>query len=500
MIEQHTLDQLRTQHIAPQNLFIAGKWQEAEQGDHLTVTSPIDGKTLTTIASAAHRDVDLAVTAARHSFNAQKWSREKPQVRKHKLLKWADLIEAQALEITVLGVRDNGTELSMAYKAEAVACANCIRYYAESIDKLAGEITPTHSKQLGLIHRVPIGVVAAIIPWNFPLSIGAWKIAPALSVGNSVVLKPSEQASLAWLAVAALANEADIPEGVFNVITGKGSLVGKALGLHQDVDILTFTGGEVVAKKLHQYAAQSNVKTLYLELGGKSPNIIFEDCGDLHNVVDSSVKAIFRNNGQVCVAASRLLVQAPLYEEVKRLLLQLTKKLRIGDPLNLKNHIGAINNAHQLQSNLDFINVAHKEGLDLLTGGQQILNDSGGYYMQPTIFTDVPSTSQLFQNEIFGPLLTVTPFEDEQHAIQLANSTRYGLAAGVWTQDISRTHRLLLEIDSGVVHVNCWGGTDMTAPMGGMKQSGNGYDRSLLAVHKFCHYKTGWIAINEPNA
>ena len=348
---------------------------------------------------------------------------------------------------------------------------------------------------MGLVMAEPVGVVGVIIPWNFPLMIGSWKVAPALATGNSVVLKPSEQASLSWLQIAELALQAGIPEGVFNVVTGKGSVVGEALGLHAGVDLIAFTGGGAVGARLHEYSAQSNLKRLYLELGGKSANIIFDDVADLDQCVAASIKGIFRNSGQVCVAGSRLLVQRSIMDAVLEKLVAGAEALRVGNPLELTTDVGAVNNAGQLAGNLQFVQRAQADGFRLLTGGGQIHRETGGFYMQPTVIADVHPDSELAQKEVFGPVLAVIPFADEAEAVAIANHSVFGLAAGLWTENLSRAHRVSRLIRSGVVHVNCYGGTDLTIPMGGMKQSGNGYDRSLRALDKYLNYKSVWISL-----
>lgn len=481
--------------IPEQRLLIDGQWREAEDGQRQPIHSPIDGSELTTLASAGESDVDLSAGVARRAFESGVWAEEAPGVRRQKLLALADLIEARALEITVAGVRDNGTEIKMAQRAELQSCVATFRYYAEAIDKVYGEVAPTSADRLGLVTPEPVGVVGAIIPWNFPLMIGSWKVAPALAAGNSVILKPSEQASLSWLLVAELSLQAGIPEGVFNVVTGKGRVVGEALGLHPQVDLITFTGGGAVGARLHQYSAQSNLKRLYLELGGKSPNLIFADAPDLDQAVTASIQGIFRNSGQVCVAGSRLLVQRSVLDAVLGRMVPQVEKLRVGNPLCLDTDVGAVNNAEQLEGNLRFVERARTDGFRLLTGGERIRQETGGYYMQPTVVADVGPDSQLAQEEVFGPVLAVIPFEDEEEAVAIANNSIYGLAAGLWTASLSRAHRVSRQIRSGVVHVNCYGGTDLTIPMGGMKQSGNGYDRSLHSLEKFLHRKSVWISL-----
>ena len=325
--------------------------------------------------------------------------------------------------------------------------------------------------------------------------IGSWKLAPALAMGNSVVLKPPETASLTLLRICQLALEAGLPPGVLNVVTGEGSVVGEAIGLSMDVDVLAFTGSGVTGRKLLEYSARSNMKRCYLELGGKSPNIIFDDVPNLVEAAKVSAAAIFRNSGQVCVAGSRLLVEEGIYEEFVKILAEQSEAMKVGNPLDIKTQSGAINNIGQMDQSLKFIDIAQKEGADLYSGGQQILKETGGYYIEPTILTNVGVQDNIARNEVFGPVLAVSAFSGEEAAISIANSTDYGLAAGVWTKDISRAHRMIRAIRSGVVHVNTYGGADITVPLGGMKQSGNGHDKSLHAFDKYTDLKTAWIKL-----
>jgi len=461
----------------------------------LDVVSPIDGQVLTTIADGDAADIDRAVKRARDAFEHGAWSRAAPAQRKKVLLRFADLIEPHALEIAVLGVRDNGTEIGMAYKAEPLSAAGTVRYYAEAIDKVYGEIAPTAENVLGLIHKEPLGVVGVIVPWNFPLMIGAWKIAPALAAGNCVVVKPPEIASLTLLRLAELAAEAGLPEGVLNVVTGHGAVAGEALGLHMDVDAIAFTGSGPVGRRLLDYSARSNLKRIFLELGGKSPNIVFADAPDLKQAAVVSANGIFRNSGQVCVAGSRLLVQASVYDRFMDELLKATTKLKVGDPLDLASDIGAVSSADQLDKNLGFVAKAAEEGARLVTGGDRILTETGGSYMAPTIFENVTQDMQLAREEVFGPVLGVMRFDTEEEAVKLANATVYGLASAVWTSNLSTAHRMVRAINAGVVHVNTYGGADITVPLGGVKQSGFGRDKSLHALDKYTDLKTAWIAL-----
>ena len=493
-LDQTTIDRLATQPVARGKLLINGQWCEGRGGE-TPVLSPIDGRELTRIATASPLDVAEATAAARNAFDNGTWSRAAPSVRKAVLLRLAELIDKHALELAVLGVRDNGTEISMAIKAEPGSAAATFRYYAEAIDKIYGEIAPTAENVLALIHREPVGVVAAIVPWNFPLMIGAWKLAPALASGNSVVLKPAETASLTLLRLAGLAMEAGLPPGVLNLVTGPGKVTGEALALSSDVDMLVFTGSGLTGRRLLEYSARSNLKRCYLELGGKSPNIVFADAPDLGTAAKAAAGAIFRNAGQVCVAGSRLLVEASVHDEFVALLTAAAARMQPGNPLHLSTQIGAVNSETQLQGNLGFIADALRDGGQIALGGARALTETGGYYMEPTVVTGVAPSHRLFREEVFGPVLAVTAFRDEAEALRLANATDYGLAAGVWTSNLGRAHRMIRGIRSGVVHVNTYGGADVTVPLSGVKQSGNGADKSLHALDKYTDLKTAWIAL-----
>lgn len=492
-LDQAMIDRLAAAPVAAGKLLIEGQWVDG--AGETAVLSPIDGRQLTTLAAAGPEDVVRACASARVAFEDGRWSRMAPAGRKAVLHRLADLIEKNATELAVLGVRDNGTEISMALKAEPGSAAGTFRYYAEAIDKVYGEVAPTAPNVLGLIHREPVGVVGAIVPWNFPLMIGAWKIAPALAMGNSVVLKPAETASLSLLRLAALALEAGVPPGVFNVVTGPGRVTGEALALSPEVDVLVFTGSGATGRRLLQYSAQSNLKRCYLELGGKSPNVVFADAPDLSAAAKAAATAIFRNAGQVCVAGSRLLVEASVHDAFVSELATATRKMAVGNPLKLETQVGAVNSLTQLEGNLGFVADAASEGGEIVTGGTRALTETGGYYMDPTIVTGVRPEHRLYREEVFGPVLAVTPFADEAEALRLANASDFGLAAGVWTSNLSRAHRMVRGIRSGVVHVNTYGGADVTVPLSGMKQSGNGADKSLHALEKYTDLKTAWIQL-----
>ncbi|MZR13891.1 aldehyde dehydrogenase family protein [Maritimibacter sp. DP07] len=495
MLDRSRIEALRTADVPPMGHVIDGRMTPASDGGTMDVLSPLDGRVLTTVAAGTAQDAEHAIRSARAAFDDGRWSGLAPAARKKIMLKWADLVEENALELAVLGVRDNGTEIGMALKAEPLSAAGTIRYYAEALDKIYGEIAPTDPSVLGLVHREPVGVVGAIVPWNFPLMIGAWKFAPALAAGNSVVLKPAETASLTLLRIAELAVEAGVPPGVFNVVTGAGAVVGEAIGMSMDVDVLVFTGSGGVGRRLLEYSARSNLKRVYLELGGKSPNIVFADAPDLMEAVKVSANGIFRNSGQVCVAGSRLLVERSVHDAFVEALANYARDMKVGDPLDPATQAGAVNSQRQLEQNLTFVEEARAAGREVVTGGGRILEETGGYYMAPTIVTGVSPEDRLARDEVFGPVLAVIPFDTEDEAVAIANGTDYGLAAAVWTADLSRAHRMVRAVKAGVVHVNTYGGADATVPLGGVKQSGNGHDKSLHAFDKYLDLKTAWIKL-----
>ena len=495
MFNQQEIDKIRYNSIPEQKLLIGSKWVKAKQGKIQNIISPINGEKISEIQVSDEADVDEAVKSSRAIFEKGQWSNMPPAAKKKVMHKIADLIEGSMLELAVLGVRDNGTEINMAYKAEPGSAAGTFRYYAEAIDKVYGEISNTSNDFVGLIQREPVGVVGAIVPWNFPLMIGAWKIAPALAMGNSVVIKPSEAASLSILRLGEICLEAGLPPGTLNIVTGNGRTTGQALARHMDVDVLTFTGSGNTGRQLLEYSAQSNMKRVYQELGGKSPNIIFSDTDNLEEAAKVSAMGIFRNSGEVCVAGSRLLVEDKIHDEFLNLISNFSSKLKIGDPLNIQNDVGAINSESQLQSDMDFVKKAETEGGIVELGGKRVHEATGGFYMEPTIVSSVKKDMDIFQNEVFGPVLTVTSFSNEEEAVQLANGTSFGLASGVWTTNLSKAHRMIKKIKAGTVFVNTYGGSDNTLPLTGVKQSGNGSDKSLHALDKFTDLKSVWMKL-----
>lgn len=495
MLDEEQIRTLSAAPVQPAFHLIDGESCGASDGATMDVISPLDGRVLTTMPRGTRDDAKAAVSVARRAFDDGRWSGLAPAERKKILLKWADLIEKNAVDLAVLGVRDNGTEISMALKAEPMSAAGTIRYFAEAIDKLYGEIAPTAPGTLGLIHREAVGVVGAIVPWNFPLMIGAWKLGPALAAGCTVVLKPAETASLTLLRIAELALEAGLPAGVLNVVTGEGAVVGAAIAESMDVDVLVFTGSGATGRHLLEASARSNLKRVYLELGGKSPNVVFADAPNLDEAAKVSAHGIFRNSGQVCVAGSRLLIERSIHDAFVEKLKDHAEAMKVGDPLDPTTSAGAINSQRQLEQNLHFVDEARAAGRRIVTGGERILQETGGFYMAPTIVAGVQPEDALAQHEVFGPVLAVIPFDSEEEAVRIANDTDFGLAAAVWTADLSRAHRMVKAIKAGVVHVNTYGGADVTVPLGGVKQSGNGHDKSLHAFDKFFDIKTAWIKL-----
>ncbi|WP_425102344.1 aldehyde dehydrogenase [Tropicibacter sp. S64] len=495
MLDLDRIAALRHAPVPPARHIIDGKRCAASDGATVDVISPVDGLPFATMAWGDKADAEAAIAAARSAFDDGRWSGLPPARRKAVLLKWAELIEQEALDLAVLGVRNNGTEIGMALKAEPLSAVATIRYYAEALDKLYGEIAPTEPGVLGLVHREPVGVVGAIVPWNFPLMIGAWKLAPALAAGNSVVLKPAETASLTLVRIAELALDAGLPPGVLNVVSGPGATVGEAIALSNEVDVLVFTGSGRTGRRLLEYAARSNMKRVYLELGGKSPNIVFADAPDLKEAVKVSANGIFRNSGQVCIAGSRLLVERSIHDAFVAELATFAQTMAVGDPLDPATAAGAVNSLTQLEQTLRFVEEARAAGRRIVTGGHRMHEETGGYYMAPTIITGVTPEDRLAQEEVFGPVLAVIPFDTEDEAVAIANGTDYGLAAAVWTSNLSRAHRMVQRIRAGLVHVNTYGGSDGTVPLGGVKQSGNGHDKSLHAFDKYLDLKTAWIKL-----
>jgi 4-guanidinobutyraldehyde dehydrogenase / NAD-dependent aldehyde dehydrogenase len=475
--------------------YINGVFTPAQSGDTFDCINPTDESLLAKVASCDEADVNLATTAAKAAFKSGEWSNMAPNKRKRILQKWADLLEEHQDELALIDTLDMGKSISEMVGIDVPDSIDSLRWSAECIDKLYGEIAPTNPDNLALISREPLGVVAIITPWNYPLMMVMWKIAPALAAGNSIILKPSEKSPLSALRIAELATQAGIPDGVFNVLPGFGHTAGKALALHHDIGTLAFTGSSRVAGLLMQYAGQSNMKRVWLEAGGKSPCIVFEDCKDIEAAAKGAATAIFTNQGEVCIACSRLYVHSSIKDAFMVALLEAAKTYVPGDPLDPATKMGPMVDKAQLDTVTGFIESAIAEGATLALGGVPDYQEGQGFYAKPTIFTDASHAMTFVQEEIFGPVLAVMTFDTEAEAIELANDSKYGLGASIWTNDLGRAHRVSRLLESGMVWVNTWGDGDTTVPFGGVKASGNGRDKSWHALEKYTEIKNTWISL-----
>lgn len=477
--------------------YINGKRVDAQSGAVFDCISPIDGKTLTQFARCTAQDIDLAVAVARKAFEDRRWRGKSPAQRKRVLIKFADLMLENIESLALAETLDMGKPIQYARSVDVKGAANCIRWYGEAIDKVYGEVAPTPDNALALVTQEPVGVVGVIVPWNYPMLMASWKIAPALAAGNSVVLKPSEKSPLTALRMAELALQAGIPAGVFNVVPGLGSEAGAPLALHMDVDCIAFTGSTRVGKQIHVMAGQSNLKRTWTELGGKSPNIVFADCPDLDRAVEAAVTSIFFNQGQSCNAPSRLLLEASIHDRFLEKALALVPKFAPSNPLLPDTIMGALVDEVQTNNVLRYIASGKAEGAKLLVGGERVLQETGGCYVQPTIFTSVREEMTIAREEIFGPVLAVQTFSETSEAVRMANNSIYGLHAGVWTSDINKAHGVARALRVGTVHVNQYDEDDITVPFGGFKQSGVGRDKSLHALHKYTETKSTWIRLDN---
>ena len=487
----------RAATLAPRSgVFIEGRFRAAASGATFDCISPIDGRVIAKVAAGDAADVDLAVASSRAAFERGDWSRRAPRERKQVLLRFADLLRAHREELALTETLDMGKPIGDSLAVDVPSSANCIQWYAEAIDKIYDEVAPTGPDSLALVRREPLGVVGAVVPWNFPMIMASWKIGPILAAGNSLVLKPSEKSPLTALAMAELAVEAGLPPGVFNVVPGFGHTAGKALAEHMDVDGIGFTGSTATGKLIMGYAAQSNLKRVSLECGGKSPNIVMADYRDVERAARAAAYAIFFNQGEMCSAGSRFVVHESLKDALLEEVAKVARELAPGDPLDEATKLGAIVDAQQMQRVLGYIEAGKADGARLALGGQRVRGDSGGCFIEPTVFEGVKPSMRIAREEIFGPVLSTITFRDEAEAIVIANDTQYGLAAAVWTRDLSTAHRMARAIRAGMVYVNCYDADDITVPFGGFRQSGMGRDKSLHAFDKFTELKTTWIALS----
>ena len=477
-------------------LFIDGEFRDSPEGGRFESTNPSTRETLAEVTAASPADVDRAVQAARRSFRAGVWAGLAPRERMAVMYRWADLIDANAPALCVLETLDMGKPIRDVVAGDLPSVSGFIRFCAECIDKIDGRVTSTDPSALHMIVREPLGVVGAISPWNYPMLMATWKIAPALAAGNSVILKPAEQAPLSCLRLAQLFVEAGGPAGVLNVLNGIGEVAGRALALHPDVDKVSFTGSTQVGKLMLVYSGQSNMKKVALECGGKSPQIFLEDLPDLDRAVEAAYRGIYGNQGEVCNAGSRLLVARGIHDEfVARFKARAAEVYVPGDPLDPETSMGPLVDHHSQRRVLGMIEAGVREGASLAMGGDTPASLSAGAYVNPTLFTQVRPDMSIAREEIFGPVASVIPFDTVDEAISIANDTIYGLAASIWTRDLSTAVRCVRAVQAGVVWVNTFDEGDMTQPFGGFKQSGNAKDNCIDSVRSYMQEKSAWIRL-----